>query len=80
MTKFGRCIDELELDLLQSNTLGAGNQSLRIMIVKLVNYNPVELMIELSPIDYNIIANIKFDVMMLSINHQRNTDHTARVG
>jgi len=28
MTKFGRCIDELELDLLQGNTLGAGNQSL----------------------------------------------------
>jgi hypothetical protein len=28
VTELGRCVDELELDLLQSNTLGTGNQSL----------------------------------------------------
>lgn len=29
VAKLGRCIDELELDLLQCNTLGARNQSLQ---------------------------------------------------
>jgi hypothetical protein len=28
VTELGRCVDELEFDLLQSNTLGTGNQSL----------------------------------------------------